>query len=130
MPERLMLCVSGKGCRRECPTGVDMARMKIEVQAARAKRYGLSLHARLLGWLPRYARIAARVPWLLNLRDRLPGAAILSETIAGFSARRSLPRWRRDIFREPAVSVGPAGGRELVLFADQVNPYFDAEHRN
>jgi Fe-S oxidoreductase len=130
MAETLKFCVSCKACRRECPTGVDMARMKIEVQAARAKRYGLSLHARLLGWLPRYARIAARVPWLLNLRDRLPGAAILSETIAGFSARRSLPRWRRDIFREPAVSVGPAGGRELVLFADTFNRYFEPENVN
>ena len=36
MAETLKLCVSCKGCRRECPTGVDMARMKIEVQAARA----------------------------------------------------------------------------------------------
>jgi FAD/FMN-containing dehydrogenase/Fe-S oxidoreductase len=130
MAETLKLCVSCKACRRECPTGVDMARMKIEVQAARAKRHGLSLHARLVGWLPRYALIAARVPWLLNLRDRLPGAATLSETIADFSARRSLPRWRRDIFCEPAAAVGQVGGREVVLFADTFNRYFEPENLN
>ena len=102
MAETLKLCVSCKGCRRECPTGVDMARMKIEVQAARAAKYGLSLHDRLVGYLPRYAPYAAKVPWLLNLRDALPGAAKLSEAIAGFSARRSLPNWRRDVFDDRA----------------------------
>jgi Fe-S oxidoreductase len=100
MAETLKLCVSCKGCRRECPTGVDMARMKIEVQAARAEKHGLSLHERLVGYLPRYAPYAAKLAWLLNLRDALPGAAKLSELIAGFSARRSLPRWRSDIFTD------------------------------
>src|SRR5271166_47163 len=60
MMETLALCVSCKACRRECPTGVDMARMKIEVQAARAAKYGLSLSDRLVGYMPHYAPIAAR----------------------------------------------------------------------
>ena len=97
--ETLKLCVSCKGCRRECPTGVDMARMKIEVSSARVQKDGLSLHDRLVGWLPRYAPYAAKLPWLMNARDAVPGAAKLSEAIAGFSARRSLPKWRSDIFR-------------------------------
>jgi Fe-S oxidoreductase len=127
MAETLKLCVSCKACRRECPTGVDMARMKIEVQAARAKRLGLSLHDRLVGWLPRYAPYAATTPWLLNLRDRLPGAAALSEAVAGFSARRSLPRWRRDVFREPEAALGRADGGEVVLFPDTFNRTFERE---
>ena len=60
MAETMKLCVSCKACRRECPTGVDMARMKIEVQAARAKENGLSLRDMLVGYLPRYAPAAAR----------------------------------------------------------------------
>jgi Fe-S oxidoreductase len=127
MAATLKLCVSCKACRRECPTGVDMARMKIEVQAARAQRRGLSLHDRLVGWLPRYAPLAARAPWLLNLRDRLPGLAALSEAVAGFSAGRSLPRWRRDAFREPVEPLGPAQGSEVVLFADTFNRAFERE---
>ena len=55
MAETLKLCVSCKACRRECPTGVDMARMKIEVLARAAEKHGLSLHDRLVGYLPRYA---------------------------------------------------------------------------
>ncbi len=126
MMETLKLCVSCKGCRRECPTGVDMARMKIEVLAARTKKYGMSLHDRLVGFLPRYAPYAAKIPWLLNLRDLIPGAAKLSEAVAGFTARRELPRWRRDIFREP--EAGSAVGREVVLFADTFNRYFEREN--
>jgi Fe-S oxidoreductase len=84
-----------------------MARMKIEVLAARAKRFGLGLHERLVGYLPRYAPYAAKVPWLLNLRDVLPGAAMLSEAMVGFSARRSLPRWRRDWFKDSESAPPP-----------------------
>lgn len=98
MAETLKLCVSCKGCKRECPTGVDMARMKIEVQAARAAKFGLSLHDRLVGWLPRYAPYAAKLPWLMNLRETWPKAKEWSETWAGFSTRRSLPKWRSDVF--------------------------------
>ncbi|HZX88560.1 MAG TPA: 4Fe-4S dicluster domain-containing protein, partial [Reyranella sp.] len=128
MMETLKLCVSCKGCRRECPTGVDMAKMKIEALAARAKAKGISLHQRIVAYLPHYAGLAARVPWLLNLRDRLPGAAKFSEKLAQFSARRSLPRWRSDAFREDATVFGPEGGREVVLFADTFNRWFEKEN--
>src|SRR3954469_14316767 len=126
MAETLKLCVSCKACRRECPTGVDMARMKIEVLRARAEKFGLSRHDRLVGYLPRYAPYAAKLPWLLNLRDVIPSAAKLSEVIAGFSAKRSLPRWRSDVF-EDAVTPN-ANGSEVVLFADTFNRYFEREN--
>ncbi len=93
--EALDLCVSCKGCRRECPTGVDMAKMKIEALHRRQQVHGLSLRDRLIAHLPRCAPCAARVPWLANLRNRVPGAARLSEAWLGFSARRPLPTWRR-----------------------------------
>jgi FAD/FMN-containing dehydrogenase/Fe-S oxidoreductase len=104
MAETMRLCVSCKACRRECPTGVDMARMKIEVQAARAEKFGLSLHERLVGYLPRYAPYAAKFSWLMNLRDAVPGAAKVSEVVAGISARRSLPKWRSDVFDDRAIN--------------------------
>ena len=129
MAETLKLCVSCKACRRECPTGVDMARMKIEVLRARAEKHGLSLHDRLVGYLPRYAPYAARLPWLLNLRDVVPGAAKLSEAVAGFSARRSLPKWRADYFKDAdARDEGGRDGKEVVLFADTFNRYFEREN--
>jgi Fe-S oxidoreductase len=102
-----------------------MAKMKIEVLAARAAKFGLSLRDRFVGYLPRYAPYAAKLPWLLNLRDVLPGAAKLSEAIAGLSARRSLPKWRSDIFIDRATGEG---AREVVLFADTFNRYFEREN--
>jgi Fe-S oxidoreductase len=105
-----------------------MARMKIEVVAARAAKYGLSLHDKLVGYLPRYAPLAARLHWLLNLRNLIPGLPTLSEALAGFSARRSLPRWRADIFDEGKMAVGPTGFPEVALFADTFNRYFEREN--
>jgi len=127
MAETMKLCVSCKGCRHECPTGVDMARMKIEVQAARAAKYGLSLRDRLVGWMPRYAPYAAKLPWLFNARDRNPRLRAWSERFAGFSARRTLPQWRKDIFTDPSETPA-ASEREVVLLADTFNRYFEREN--
>jgi FAD/FMN-containing dehydrogenase/Fe-S oxidoreductase len=137
MAETLKLCVSCKACRRECPTGVDMARMKIEVQAARAQKHGLSLHDRLVGYMPRYAPFAARWPYWFNLRNRSPVLRRLSALFAQFSTRRSLPVWRKDIYRDRSDWTYPLAGqesqeaqpvREVVLFADTFNRYFEREN--
>ncbi len=123
MAETMKLCVSCKGCRRECPTGVDMAKMKIEVQAARARKQGVTMRDRMVGYLPRYAPWAAKMPWLMNLRDRVPALARLSERVVGLSAERSLPMWQR--------AFSPARGDEapeVLLFGDTFNRYFEGEN--
>ena len=96
--EALSLCVSCKGCKRDCPTGVDMAKMKIEFAFHWQKKHGLTLKDRLVATMPKWAPWAARFPFIANLRDALPGAARLSERIAGLSAQRTLPQWRSDTF--------------------------------
>ena len=94
MAETMKLCVSCKACQRECPMSVDMAAMKTEVLAARAKRHGLSIRDRIIANLPRYAPILSRVRWLANARDSVPGVAKLTEKTLGLSAKRQLPRWQ------------------------------------
>ncbi|WJR76388.1 FAD-binding and (Fe-S)-binding domain-containing protein [Bradyrhizobium sp. NP1] len=126
--ETLKLCVSCKACRHECPVGVDMAKMKIEVLAARAASHGLSLRDRLVGYLPRYADLAARFAFIANLRNNSPVLRRLFERFAGISAKRALPAFRRDTFRTRADVFGKPDGREVVLFADTFNRIYEREN--
>ncbi len=128
MAETMKLCVSCKACRRECPTGVDMARMKIEVSAARIAKHGLTLRDRLVGYLPHYAPIASRFSWAVNRRNDSPRLMQWSEAITGFSGRRKLPIWSAEPYRERARVAGTAGGPEVVLFADTFSRYFEPEN--
>ena len=135
------LCVSCKGCKRECPTGVDMAKMKIEFLHHYRQRHALSMRQRLIAYLPRYAPWAARLGWVMNLRDHVPGLAALSESLLGFSSKRSLPKWRSDTFHldpllpgiSPPPQPSPIEGEgvfshEVVLWVDTFNNYFEPEN--
>jgi FAD/FMN-containing dehydrogenase/Fe-S oxidoreductase len=125
--EALDLCVSCKGCRRECPTGIDMAKMKIEFAHQWHKAHGSTRKEALIATLPRWAPWAARAPWLFNVRNRWPWLARLSERTLGFSARRKLPAWRRDTLRRSA-SEAPMAEANVVLFVDTFTHYFEPEN--
>jgi len=128
MLETMKLCVSCKACRRECPTGVDMAKMKIEVLNAANARRGLGLRDRIVGYLPRYAPLAARLAPLANLRNGSALLARLVERATGLAAARKLPAWRRDVFAGAPQPPAVSSGRGVVLFADTFNTYFEPEN--
>jgi FAD/FMN-containing dehydrogenase/Fe-S oxidoreductase len=118
--DALDLCVSCKGCKRECPTGVDMARMKIEFLAQYRRDHPPTLRERAIAYLPRYAPWAARLSPLSNI------ASSLLRPMIGFSTKRRLPRWRRNHFiRKEWVK---SGMREVVLFVDTFSRWFEPEN--
>ncbi|MBA2587319.1 MAG: FAD-binding protein [Alphaproteobacteria bacterium] len=136
MHDTMDLCVSCKGCRRECPTGVDMAKMKVEFLSHYKARHGFTWKERLVAHLPDYADAVSRIAGLANLRDRIPALAWLSEKLIGLSAQRPLPRWRGDTFwaahdtnlfssREAAMAAAP---KAAALFIDTFNGTFEAEN--
>jgi len=129
--EALELCVSCKGCKRDCPTGVDMARMKIEFLAADRRKNGLSLKDKVIGRLPDYAATASRFAWLLNLRNRIPLLARIGEKVLGISAKRSLPEWESCHFFQAGVPGASraevmAAQKPVVLFVDTFNAFFES----
>ena len=126
MYETFELCVSCKGCKRECPTGVDVARMKIEFLNEYHKHNGLSLRSRMVAYLPRYARWAARLSWFFNAQN-ISIFRGLRRRFLGLASERSIPAWRQDIFKNVSNEMS-AQGPKVVLFADTFNRYFEPEN--
>ncbi len=126
MFDTLKLCVSCKACKRECPTGIDMARMKIEVLAARAHKNGISLHNKLVAYLPRYAPFVSKVPWFMNIRNKVPVLARFMEYVTNFTAQRKLPAWDRRPFQDNEFTSSDKNA--VVLLADSFNRYFEPEN--
>lgn len=145
--EVMDLCVSCKACRRECPTGVDMAKMKIEFLAAYKKRVGHSLRDLAVAYLPKYAPLISSIPGLstlLNLRNHIPLLAKLQEKLMGISAQRSMPVWQSSHFWSNARKSSPQrtyhytpaelaaadskGKKGVVLMVDTFNGYFEDDN--
>jgi FAD/FMN-containing dehydrogenase/Fe-S oxidoreductase len=100
LAESLDLCLACKGCASDCPTGIDMATYKAEAlyQRYRGKLRPASHYA--LGWLPRWASAAARMPGLANLGMRAGPAAAIGKRLAGVDSRRDLPAFAGQSFRK------------------------------
>ena len=102
--------------------------MKIEFLHHYNLRRGLSLRDRLIGYLPRYAPLAARFAPLSNLSQAIPGAKRLGERWLGLARARKLPLWRRDIFRAGDHATRNPDGPEVVLLPDTFTTYFEPEN--
>ncbi|MGY1784866.1 FAD-binding and (Fe-S)-binding domain-containing protein [Geodermatophilus sp. SYSU D00698] len=122
----LDLCLSCKGCSRDCPTGVDMASYKSEVLHQSYRRRLRPLAHYTLGRLPMWSDLAARAPRLVNavLRNRLGGR--LARWGAGVDQRRSLPSFAPRTFRQ-SFTPRPGGGAPVALWVDSFTDHFAPE---
>ncbi|MBX6391384.1 MAG: 4Fe-4S dicluster domain-containing protein, partial [Frankia sp.] len=129
--EVLDLCLSCKGCRADCPTGVDMATYKAEVLHASYRWRPRPRAHYSLGWLPRWARLTGRAPWLAraaNAALAAPGLGRAARWAAGVDRRRALPHFAARTFRDwftAEHAVAADGGRgEVLLWVDTFTNHF------
>ncbi|MFA6922355.1 MAG: (Fe-S)-binding protein [Gallionella sp.] len=126
LADAMELCVGCKGCKRECANQVDMAAIKIEYQAQRNARLGVSRRDRLVAGLPVWLKYRRVMRSLISLRNRTPWLAQLGERWLGISARRRLPEPAALPYSAPDNGNG-AGDKEVILFVDTFALNFEPE---
>jgi FAD/FMN-containing dehydrogenase/Fe-S oxidoreductase len=125
--EVLDLCLSCKGCSSDCPAGVDMATYKSEVLYQRYRRRLRPAAHYALGWLPRWARLASRAPRFTNALLGRPGLARLAKRTGGIDARRALPTFAEQTFREWFADLPGHSGPPVLLWVDTFTDHFSPE---
>ncbi|HEV7207003.1 MAG TPA: FAD-linked oxidase C-terminal domain-containing protein [Jatrophihabitans sp.] len=125
--EALDLCLSCKGCSADCPAGVDMATYKSEVLHQRYRRRLRPPSHYALGWLPRWARLASKMPRFANATLRNTALASTMKRLGGIDARRPLPTFATETFREWFAGRAAGSGTPLLLWVDTFTDHFTPE---
>ena len=127
LAEAMDLCVSCKGCKKECPSAVDMTLIKTEYLAQRNAASGVPRRSRLFARLPRWLHRHRRLlSWLVGWRNASPFVARLAERHLGISARRPLPV----TVTQPGVNIAASAAAprgEVILFVDTFTHYYAPE---
>jgi FAD/FMN-containing dehydrogenase/Fe-S oxidoreductase len=127
--DALDLCLSCKGCKSDCPVGVDVATWKAEFLSRYYAGRLRPAAAYSMGLLHRWARLASAAPRVANFVTQTPGLASAARAFAGISQRRTLPRFARETFRawfaKRSSGAPRAGlGRDVLLFPDTFTNHF------
>ncbi|NLV03062.1 FAD-binding and (Fe-S)-binding domain-containing protein [Haloferax volcanii] len=127
--EVLDLCVGCKGCQSDCPTGVDMAKLKSEVKHQYHQKEGTSLRSRVFANVDTLSKLGSKLAPLSNVAAELPGSRLLLEKVLGIASERDLPSFSSESLEEwfearGGSSVPPAEARgKVLLFPDTYTNY-------
>ncbi len=137
--EVLDLCLSCKGCKAECPSSVDMARMKAEFTQQHYHEKGVPLRAKLVGNFTKLMSLASLAPWAYNAIYNAPALRRVANQLVGFHPDRTMPHLADTTLKTWAKSREQgAGNKEHIsqsmphaprpmLFADEFTNYNDVE---
>jgi len=127
--EVLDLCIGCKGCKNDCPTGVDIGKLKTEVKHQYHQREGAGVREKMFAHVDRLSAIGSRLAPLSNRLPELPGARTAMEKVAGIPKERELPTFASETFEDWFEARGgcrsaPAEATDgVVLFPDTFTNY-------
>jgi FAD/FMN-containing dehydrogenase/Fe-S oxidoreductase len=124
--DALDLCLSCKGCTKECPVNVDMPTLKAEFLAHHYARKPRPRHAYAFGLIDKWSRLASRAPHAANFFSQTPGLSALAKAAAGAHPSRHLPPFATQTFQAWFAERGPrSGARRVMFWPDTFTNHFD-----
>lgn len=129
LAEVLELCLSCKACKAECPSTIDMAKLRAEVMQQRHDMFGAPLRSRMVAVFPQLLRMASVAPWAWNLVFGTPWIRRLANRLGGFHPERTIPGLHRQTLRGwfagRAKEQRPGPNGTMHLFCDEFTDSFD-----
>lgn len=140
--EVMDLCLSCKGCKSECPSNVDVAKLKAEFLQHYYDANGVPFRARLIAGFSNSAKLGAMVPGLYNFAVTNPVIGKLIKKFSGFAVKRSMPTMYKTTLHSwykkaksqntklkasPATAGNRGTGKKVYLFCDEFTNYNDTE---
>ncbi|MGW8124122.1 FAD-binding and (Fe-S)-binding domain-containing protein [Roseivirga echinicomitans] len=127
--EVMDLCLSCKGCATECPSNVDITKLKAEWQHQYYKSHGVPFRSRQIAHFSKSMKLASKAPWAYNFifGNRLTGN--IAKSIIGFAKARSMPDLAKQLLVEwlKKEFKPQASNRKVYFFCDEFTNYSDAE---
>ncbi len=126
--EVMDLCLACKGCKAECPSNVDVAKLKMEFLYQYQKETGLPLRSWLVGNFAKLSNIASNVPFLYNFVMGTPAIRRISNALVGFHPDRTMPLIaKQTLWSWLKARQSPVQAKSLYLFVDEFTNFNDAE---
>ena len=126
--EVMDLCLACKGCKSECPSNVDVAKLKMEFLYQYQKEKGLPLRSWLVGNFAKISNLASYVPFLYNMVMGTPAIRRISNAVVGFHPDRTMPLMAKQTLWSWLKSrTSPVQKKSVYLFVDEFTNFNDAE---
>ncbi|WP_132060156.1 FAD-binding and (Fe-S)-binding domain-containing protein [Halorussus amylolyticus] len=129
MAEVMDLCIGCKGCARDCPSEVDMAKLKAEIEHEHHQQHGASFRERAFANVETLSKMGSKLAPVSNWASKVPGARFVMEKTVGIASERSLPTFHRESLTAwfedrggPRVTESDAT-RKVLLFPDTYTNY-------